>query len=181
MRHSPEIITRARQMYADSEATVADICRDCEISQYALYYWVDGGPPTGALHLEPLPRRGDKVARGGRLRRLRGGRVSLVKRIWRTAEAQVRAIEERLLRAAQPSDERERDARVLAVLGKTLRDLGAFDQTQADAAHRNDASRDNDHDAVPRDVDDLRRELARRVDVLRRRRAAAGAPGGDGA
>jgi transposase-like protein len=188
MRHSPvpaaqlppETVARVRELYSAGELTIAEICRVCGVTEYTLYYWVNGGPRSGPRHLEPLPHRIAKIPRSGHRRRLRGDRASLVKRMWRAAEAQVRDIEERLLRDAQPADERERDARVLAVLGKTMRDLGAFDQTQADAAPRKDASRDDD-DPIPRDVDELRRELARKVEILRRRRADAGPPGGDGA
>ena len=56
-----------------------------------------------------------------------GDRVALVGRLWRTAEAQVRDIEERLARHQQQPDERERDARTLAVLVKTMRELSALD------------------------------------------------------
>jgi len=112
-------------------------------------------------------------------------RRRLVNQLWQTASRQVREIEDRLaLRAggdAGETTEPERDARMLAVLAKTLRELVAIDQTQAaayDDAAPNDAKSDDD-DAAPNDVDELRRELARRVDILRQRRAAAGPSGGD--
>jgi transposase-like protein len=126
MRHSPvpaaqlsaETVARLHELYSGGELSIAEICRECDVTEYTLYYWVNGGPCRGERHLEPLPHRIAKIPRTGRRRRLSGDRASLVKRIWRTAEAQVRDIEERLLGNAQPPDERERDVRVLAVLGK---------------------------------------------------------------
>ncbi len=43
-------------MYIDGEP-VARIRKVCEMSEGTLYYWLDGGPADGDLHLEPLPRR----------------------------------------------------------------------------------------------------------------------------
>ncbi len=57
---------------------------------------------------------------------LSGSPVSLIARLWRTAERQVRDIEDRLRLNQQPADERERDARMLAVIVKTVRDLRAL-------------------------------------------------------
>ncbi len=172
-RHSPETIAKARQMYADGVA-VARICADCEMSSGRLYYWLDGGPPTGERHLEPIARRdpgGRRTTKGPivRRRRLTGDRVALVARLWRTAEAQVRDIEDRLALKEQKADERERDARTLAVLVKTLRELTAIDQKDAPQAATEDDSF--------RDIDEFRRELARRMDAIVAARTEA--PAGD--
>jgi hypothetical protein len=163
MRHSPETVARARQMYADGVAFDA-IRKACGMSTGALSYWIDGGPAKGERHLDPLPRRGI------RRRRTRGDRVALVARLWRTAEAQVRDIEERLMRNAQQPDDREKDARTLAVLVKTLRELSALD----DAESRGETEDDDD---MPRDLDEFRRELARRMDAFVTERARAGVSG----
>jgi hypothetical protein len=104
-------------------------------------------------------------------------RASLVKQMWRTAEAQVREIEERLRRAGQGPDERERDARVLAVLAKTLRELAALDQANTGAAAP--PADDADDDPMPRDIDEFRRELARRIHAFVDSRGGAGLPGKD--
>jgi AcrR family transcriptional regulator len=176
MQHSPAEIAQARQMYLDG-VTVSQICKACEMSIGALYYWLDGGPTTGEHHLVPLPRR--NVGRPPARRRLSGDRVALVSRLWRTAEAQVREIEERLALNRQQPDERERDARTLAVLVKTLRELSALDDAK-DAAKRGTAPQANtdDDDAGPRDIDEFRRELARRMDAIVAARTAdpAGEP-----
>ena len=176
--HSPEQIALARQMYIDGEP-VARIRKVCEMSEGTLYYWLDGGPADGDLHLEPLPRRstgktrGNEKTPGTRRRRLSGDRVALVGRLWRTAEAQVRDIEERLARHQQQPDERERDARTLAVLVKTMRELSALDDQKGGGA----PPADSEHDDGPRDIDEFRRELARRMDEIVAARADR-VPGG---
>jgi transposase-like protein len=171
MRHSLDVIHCARQDYAEGHMPVEAICRKHGMNRHQLYYWLDGGPPGGEHHLPPIPRRGG-VAQPRRRRRLSGDRVAIVRRMWRTAEAQVRDIEDRLRQDPQPPDERERNARVLAVLVKTLRDLSTLDESQADtAATTNMAGND---DEVPRDIDEFRRELARRMDAFVESRTGAG-------
>jgi hypothetical protein len=93
---------------------------------------------------------------------LSGDRAEVVNRMWRAAEAQVRDIEERLLGDAAAPLERERDARVLAVLAKTLRELSALDSAKSKTRELAPA----DDDAVPRDMDELRRSLARKLEAL---------------
>jgi hypothetical protein len=121
------------------------------------------------------PRR--RVIAGKRRRPLKDTRTSLVARLWRTAERQVRDIEARLTAVQQEPAERERDARVLSVLVKTLRELAAFDEATLESQSEKETAAEDD-DAVPRDIDELRRELARRVDRIRERRTADGTPGG---
>jgi hypothetical protein len=175
---TPEAIALVRRRYAEG-VTVARILAETPMSHGTFYLWVDGGPDDGGgRRLPPLPRR--RVVVGKRRRPLKGERCSLVARLWRTAERQVRDIEVRLARDQQEPAERERDARVLAVLVKTLRELTALDEAKADMKSQPEAPAADD-DAVPRDLDELRRELARRVDRLRQRRAADGPAGGSDA
>jgi hypothetical protein len=173
---SPETIARIRQDYADGVA-VARICAQNKVSSGVAYKCVDGVPP-GFDPLPPLPRRQAKPPR--RPRTPVANRKVLVARLWRSATKQVHEVEERLARADQAPPERERDTRVLAVLAKTLRELTALDQAQTNKTAKKDPPRDDD-DAVPRDLDELRRELARRVDLLRQRRGPPGAAGGTSA
>jgi hypothetical protein len=169
---TPEAIALARQRYVEGVA-VAAILGECAMSLGTLYKCVDGWPESGSPRLPALPRR--RIVTGKRRRALRGQRVSLVARLWRTAERQVRDIEDRLARSQQLPDERERDARVLSVLVKTLRELTALDAAKTGANSQSEASPADDD--IPRDIDELRRELSRRVDILRQRRAAAGTVG----
>ena len=153
-----EEIERARMMYVEN-FTVSRILAATDMSLGTLYYWLDGGPqgPDGPL-LPPIPRR--RVVAGRRRRPLPAAdRASLAARLWRSAERQARDIEERLARANEPPVERERDTRMLALLVKTLRELSAFDAPLRPG--------EGEADAEPRDMDALRAELCRRIEVLR--------------
>jgi hypothetical protein len=171
---SADDIALARQQYLDG-VPVSHILANTGMSHGTFYYWLDGGPDDGGgPRLPPLPRRREVM--GKRRPPAVSHRASLIARLWRTAERQVRDIEYRLGKKLQEPGERERDARVLAAMVKTLRDLSAFDRAHSEAAGTTDSASKHD-EPVPRDVDELRRELARRVDILRQRRAAAGRPG----
>jgi transposase-like protein len=173
MSYTPDIVARVRQDYVEDIKTVQQICDEYEITSYKLYAWVAG---TGeAQGLAPLPRRRGAAMRPGVPRRGRGRRVALVKRIWRTAEAQVRDIETRLTRDAQVPEERERDARVLAIMVKTLRELTVLDERE-----RADKPDNVQADDGPRDDDEFRRELARRMDAFVDQRTGAGVSGAAG-
>jgi hypothetical protein len=78
---------------------------------------------------------------------------------------QAAEIEARLATGPRPVADAERDARVLSVLAKTLRELSAV---QADA------EADDDHDdAAPDDLDELREALDERLRKLSIERARA--------
>ncbi len=90
-------------------------------------------------------------------------RAALVRRMWSAADLQVREIEQRLRDETSPApDDRERDARVLSVLARTLRELSELDAHNPDR----ETAPDDDDDAVPRDLDELRRSLARKLEAL---------------
>lgn len=108
------------------------------------------------------PRRKAGAAKTKTAAKPAGQRTALIKRMWRAADAQVREIENRLLQDSDTSLERERDARVLAVLAKTLRELSALDGAEPD--ERTSAAADDD--AIPRDLDELRRSLAQKLEAL---------------
>ena len=106
-------------------------------------------------------------------------RADVVRRLWLAADAQVRQLEARLAETMAP-DEREREARALAVLVKTLRDLNELDTPPRKRAAQGNGATDaadvNQDD--PRAIDDFRRELARRIEAIRSGTAAdiAGEP-----
>ena len=156
---TPDTIALARTRYSEGVA-IAKILAETGMSFGTLYLWLDGGPDDGAgPRLPPLRRR--RSVMGKRRQPLTGGRVSLVNRLWRTAERQVRDIEDRVRLNMQQPDERERDARLLAILVKTLRDLRAL-QTVED---------EPENDDQPASLDDFRRELARKIDGIVAQRA----------
>jgi hypothetical protein len=98
-------------------------------------------------------------------------RGALVSGLWRTAEAQLREVTRQLDEGAAEPAEREKDARTLAVLVKTLRELIALEaERQAKAAPSAEES-------DVRNLDDFRRDLAERIDRLRQARDADGAAG----
>ncbi len=164
---SEATICAMRKDYLDG-VPVAVILARYDVVVGTLYYWLDGGPMVGGeRRLDPIPRR--RVVMGRRVRALRGDRESLIARLWGAAERQVRDIETRLAMTGQPSSDRERDARTLAVLVRTLRELSQFDAAREPPCE--------DDDLGPRDIDEFRRDLARRMDALVRGRAGRRIPG----
>ena len=165
---SDEAGMRARQMYADGE-TVAAIRSETKLKLERIYYWVDGADGQ----LPALPRRLVSGPRFGRLR----SRTTMVARMLRAAERQLTDIEQQLAANDMAPAERERNKRSLTILVRTMRQLTALNTADSDPASTRKAKKSNDR-PVPRNIDELRRELARRVDLLRRRRADTGTAGG---
>jgi hypothetical protein len=162
MAEIPEAAQRARQMYADGVDT-RTIMAETDFSLEKLYNWLDGKSScNGEQLLPPLPRR--RVVR--HLRISPGDRRSLVERMMRSAERQVAEIE---LRVGAPRHDREKDARMLAVLARAMRELTAVDalnrQLESAAENPSDIKQAPlvDDDAPPDDIDEFRNELARRI------------------
>jgi len=108
----------------------------------------------------------------------RPARARLVSRLWKTAEGQVAEIEARLLAMRDDPQVLERDAKTLAIIARTLRDLVALDAETKAPARKDHADEHTNPDA-PRDLATFRAELARKLDELRGERAgddAAGEP-----
>ncbi|WP_150288089.1 hypothetical protein [Rhabdaerophilum calidifontis] len=132
--------------------------------------------PEEAGHAAPPPIRRARPA----------GRRRLVARLWRTAERQVAEIETRLQAAETDPAHLERDAKTLAILARTVRDLVALEVEAAEAAApaprrsrliadsrmpaRGEAGDSTDDAGEARNLEDFRAELARRLDQLRRER-----------
>jgi hypothetical protein len=95
-------------------------------------------------------------------RKAKLSRKALVARVSTSVEREHSAVEQ-LLRetntTAALDAETERRARTLASLTRTLRELSQLQQAEA-------KPKADDDDAIPRDIDELRRELARRLDRL---------------
>ncbi|MET0671774.1 MAG: hypothetical protein ABWY66_17420 [Xanthobacteraceae bacterium] len=104
-------------------------------------------------------------------------RRSLVARIWKNAEAQVEKIEARLAQHEFAPKVVERDARALAVLVR-LRELSVFADMRKPSARREDQPEAENDDTPPRDLDELRRELSRRMQSLIDERTGGGVPRG---
>lgn len=109
----------------------------------------------------------------------RRARRPLVRRLWSAAEKQVAEIEARL--ASLPGDPAllERDAKILAVIARTLRDLVAL---EAETHPECPVPEREDHAGMPvRSLEAFRAELAQRLDALRRERPGPDPAGGAGA
>ncbi|MGE0564711.1 MAG: hypothetical protein AB7O50_09380 [Pseudolabrys sp.] len=103
-------------------------------------------------------------------RRARHGGAAVSTAAGDTTAARVQAMVERELDAVErvlavlsPDDagDAERSARTLASLARTLRELSAMSGAQPTAETASD-----DDDAIPRDLDEFRRALARRIEAF---------------
>ncbi|HWL04414.1 MAG TPA: hypothetical protein VNQ99_05680 [Xanthobacteraceae bacterium] len=122
--------------------------------------------PAAATRTQDTPPRRPAGPKSAKLARLPPSRAAILRRLWRAADLQVREIESRAAASLETSDgertERERDARTLAVLARTLRELAngeAATDTPPPAAT-------DDPDPIPRGIDEFRRELARRIEAF---------------
>jgi len=172
-----DIIVAVRRDYAEGAKPVAAIRAEYEITNNQLYACLDGIAAAATHQLPPLPRRSSGLVGKALRHRRQDNRTAMVRRLWRAAEAQVRDIEVRLMRTELEPAARERDARALAVLVKTLRELTALDPQQPNPKTAAPAEGDADDDAIPRDMDEFRRELARRMDAFVDARLGRGVPG----
>jgi hypothetical protein len=86
-------------------------------------------------------------------------RAAIAVRILEAVENELDAVQ-RVLEVLEPGDkdETERTARTLASISRTLREAAALNQPEGAAPHD-----DPDDDPVPGDIDEFRRELARRI------------------
>jgi hypothetical protein len=126
------------------------------------------------------------MAHDGKAAKARGGpvpRQRVVARLWRTAERQVGEVEARLAALEGDPQALEREAKTLAIIARTIRDLVAIDLDgkPAKRGRRKEQAQDHGFTSAPgddpaRDIDAFRAELARRLDELRRERGGDAAP-----
>jgi hypothetical protein len=165
---APERIAAARSLYLEG-VRVTEILKRTGFTSHQFYLWLSGGPPgtlgADGKALPPLPLRQPALA-GERRLSLAGTRAALVGRLWRAADRQAAEIEARLASAEAADKDRERDARTLAVLARTVRELLAID-----SKHDKPAREAEQDDPMPRDLDALRDALAARIGQLRAERA----------
>jgi hypothetical protein len=153
---APDVVALVRRLYQDG-VPVKDIIASTGLTPGVMYRCIDGKFDDGSgVSPAPIPRR--------RAETRTGSRSALIALMWRTAELQVGEIEDRLKAAGLQLAERESNARMLAVVARTLRDLSAADE--ADKARGKEASKDNDDDAPPRNIDELRSALADKLEAF---------------
>jgi hypothetical protein len=157
----PEAVALVRRRYQEG-APIKTICAESGITNLNIFYrCLKGHYPDGSgLPPAPIQLRHPGV----RVRHRKGSRTALVARMWRTAERQVEEIEERAAVVGLDVAERESNARTLAVVARTLRELSAVDQAQK--SRGKEVKNEDDDDAVPRNIDDLRRALARKLEAF---------------
>lgn len=118
-------------------------------------------------------KHGVEVAADGVMSR--ASRVDLVERLWAAAEAQVRAHEARLKGLGPGEAGSEAQAKSLATLARTIKELIEMD-TAAIEVDRALEDADNPHELEPgtalSDLASLREELARRLEGIERDGAA---------
>lgn len=165
MQLPPELWVEGRRLYEDLGLSVAVIAERLGVTTRPVYthakleQWVRPLDYTGALslnHVGPLQRK------------------RMIARLYGAFERQVRDLEARLT-ALDGREADDRDARTLATLAQTLDRLVALDASIT--AQPADGSDDPERDEEP-DIDEFRRDLARRLETIRdarHRDPAAGA------
>ena len=175
----PETVALVRRLYADDLPTRLIQQQTGVTSSATFYGCLDGRFDDGSgAPLPPLPRRRE----GLRIVRNPARRKSLIARIWKNAEAQVEKIEARLAQHEFTPKVVERDARALAVLVRTLRELSAFADMRKPAVTRQQKPEPEHEDVPPQDhppqdLDEFRNELARRMRAFVEERTGGGVPG----
>jgi hypothetical protein len=156
-----DVFVRARQMYVD-RVPIKEICAATGLNDHQVDHALKGGPyvASGQRMFAPIARN-RIIRRKAKKKPPQSARTAVVARLWKSAERQVADIHKRLRQAGLDPAERERDARMLAVMVKTLRELAALD----DKADPHD-QRPQPDEPDTRDIDQFRRDLARRIDAL---------------
>ena len=153
----------ARQMYLD-RASLPVIYATTGLTKYELYFWLDGGPWVGAKRLlDAIPRRLMRTRQSDAVER-----VALVRRMQRVCDQQLTEMEKR----ENPSaTDREQDARRIALITRALDGLTTLDGRNREMTRRKKAAGDNERatnggEPLPRDIDELRRSVARELREL---------------
>jgi hypothetical protein len=168
---TPDEVALVRRLYSEG-ATIKQIAAESGITSRGVIRRCIAREYPDGVNERPAPLAPRRIVRS---HRRPGSRLGLLSRMWRTAERQVEEIEHRLDAAGLELGERESNARTLAIVAKMLRELAAVEDMQSkDKAKKEAADSDIDDDPVPRNIDDFRRELARRISALVASRTDAG-------
>ncbi|MBV9558004.1 MAG: hypothetical protein JO254_13110 [Pseudolabrys sp.] len=160
MTEIPEAARRARQMYAEG-ATIITIKAETGLTHSQLYRWIEGRDG-----LPPLTKR--RIVKKARISA--GDRNSVIARIMHSSERQVAEIEKRI---GTPGDQGDKDARTLATICRTMRELTAIEIMNR-GLEKPAAAGQDDEDRPPDDIDEFREELTRRIHSIIASRRAAG-------
>ena len=158
---SPETVALVRRRYAAGDVVGAIQADAGNLSIGVFYNCLDGKYDDGSGATLPLPRvprrcAGLRIMRNPSRAQAAGG-ANLAQR--RSAG---RADRKRLADSGMTTEDFKRDTRALAVVVRTLRELEAFDVKRTKG---NEQKPTND-EPLPRDIGELRRELARKLEDL---------------
>lgn len=103
-------------------------------------------------------------------------RQRVISQLWRMAERQVSAVEQRLMALNDDPQALEREAKTLGIIARTVRDLIAIDEEKAKSRSGDKGDAETEPGAS-RAIDDFRRELAEKLEQLRSERAGSGPAG----
>lgn len=166
---APERIAEGKRLYDLTLTRVADIATMMGISRRTLvrrmheWGWTPRSAPrhaTDRMLVAAAPSGAANVALGVAVPLSAEARAAVAARIHGVVAQSLDAVE-RVLALAGPADEvgAERSARTIAAVARTLADLAVF-------AKPNDVTPPydiDDDDPIPRDIDEFRFELARRI------------------
>lgn len=180
---TPELLAEAKRLYEQTLAPVDDIAAMMGVSRALFYRCVQKGSwrgrrasvgtfkfaraltGTAVATIVPMPApaeqpRAEVIVPADPLSPQQ--RLALALRIQCVVEREMDAME-RILAVIQPSDqiEAEQGARTLAGVSRALREIKAL--TEPDEVTPPD---ETDDDPIPRDIDEFRNELARRINAF---------------
>ncbi|MFY9735750.1 MAG: hypothetical protein WAU59_06050 [Rhodoplanes sp.] len=179
---TPEQIKAARLLYENLQTPLDEVAASLKITRRTLEARIAewGWPPRatspqrngGRARNESFGRRAKRTRtarkqpkskarpRPDTTRRPVGSREALAVRVQRVVERELDAIDSILsVLGAADSTEAERSARTLASLARALKEVMRL-------AAPEQASEPDEDDPMPRDLDEFRRELARRIEAL---------------
>jgi hypothetical protein len=181
---TPEALAQAQWEYEETDTPVADIAARAGCAATTLYAKVrELGWRTRhqrAARLQALRQSGKvRIAKRPRQHRprRRPGAASdeavaggdMMARVTRTVAREIEAIDDILARL-EPGEARssvaERAARTLASLARTLNEVRRMSPDNAPRAPAPESTETDQHDRMPRDMDEFRRALARRIDAF---------------
>jgi hypothetical protein len=183
---APELIVEGRDLYENGLTSVEEIAARMKISRSTLYARMREGKwqrrrysPSAAADEAPVvalavPAPAPALADGPSVEDKRGEpqqsvadkvtvekRAALFARAFRAAEWQMDSIEAAMKQLNATPAPFERNARALAMLNRSLRDVLIL--TKADETA---LANETDNNLIPRDMDQFRRELAQRIQRL---------------
>ena len=188
---APELVAEGKRLYETTMTTIADIAAPMGVSRRTLenriveWNWKRRRQPSGAIDIFHAVRGAAAAVATAETPppdaaiaapALAQQRAALAVRIQNVVEREM-AVVERVVNLLGPADEAEaeRTVRTLAGISRTLREIAALNQPD-EVTPPNETD-----DDVPRDIDEFRRELARRIHALIDAERDGGRPGADGA